>query len=92
MPIHNAEPQKNIKIRQTKERKALGSILRGFSDSAATIDTYSGPQILHYQPVFFKINILATYEKVACMTQANTPKNLPVLPVAPYSINAPFVS
>jgi len=58
MPIHNAEPQKKIKIRQTKDRKALGRILRGFSDSAATIDTYSGPHILCYQRFIFQESLV----------------------------------
>jgi hypothetical protein len=46
IPIHNAEPTKNTRRRQTNDLKAGGSILRGFSVSAATIDIYSGPVIL----------------------------------------------
>ena len=46
IPMHNAEPTKNTRRRQTNDLKAGGSILRGFSVSAATIDIYSGPVIL----------------------------------------------
>jgi hypothetical protein len=46
IPIQRAEPTKNKRMRQTKDRYAGGRVFRGFSASAATIDMYSGPQIL----------------------------------------------
>lgn len=46
MPMHSADPTKNTRSRQTKDLKAGGRILRGFSVSAATIAMYSGPVIL----------------------------------------------
>lgn len=50
MPIHSADPTKNSSIRQTNDLNAGGRILRGVSVSAATMETYSGPQILHVRP------------------------------------------
>lgn len=46
IPIHKAEPTKNTSSRQTKDLKAGGRILRGFSVSAATMLMYSGPVML----------------------------------------------
>lgn len=46
IPMQRAEPTKNTRILQTKDRKAGGRIFRGFSVSAAAIEMYSGPVIL----------------------------------------------
>jgi hypothetical protein len=46
IPMHNAEPTKNTISRHANDLYAGGKTLRGFSVSAATIDTYSGPVML----------------------------------------------
>lgn len=46
IPMQRADPQKKVRILHTKDLNALGKIFRGCSVSPATMETYSGPQIL----------------------------------------------
>jgi len=79
--MHNAEPTKNTNKRHTNDLNAGGSILRGFSVSAATIDMYSGPVMLWGVSLLAKLRQEKNaYLKLAWYRQDSMPKNVPVLP------------
>jgi hypothetical protein len=81
--MHNAEPTKNTSNRHTNDLNAGGRILRGFSVSAATIDMYSGPVMLHIVSLLAESSIKETvyaYLKLAWYRQESMPKNVPGLP------------
>jgi hypothetical protein len=83
IPMHNAEPTKNTSNRHTKDLNAGGKILRGFSVSAATIDMYSGPVMLHFVSLLAESSSkedAIAYLKLAWYRQESTPKKVPVLP------------
>ena len=69
--MHRAEPTKNTSNLQTKDLKAGGRILRGFSVSAATIDMYSGPVMLRTVSGRARyMNLFRKHLRKTCLVQA----------------------